>query len=176
MLSALKILSLPEKEGFIFIWGVIENMKNDGGKYLSEEQWSDLSVASLDTFLPSILTDKKWVYSIQEYILSKFENRLRTERRHKEIIEPLYLKNKETGEVYEREDMAMPDPQENRYRIEETFEKAGLSVRQSTIYSFKVCTGLTEDRIADIMKVSRSTVTKEYREAIRKIQPFRKQD
>jgi len=169
MLSALKFVSMPPSEGLPFLIGIIDDMKKSGKMdSLTEEQRSDLLLDSLDIFLPKILSEKKWVYSIENYILNKFRNLLKTDKRHKETSEPLYFK----GTLIERPDISNNPTAEIRTIINDIYKKAKLTERQQAICEWKVLTPYTEDFIAERLKVSRATVTKDYAEAKRKLKPY----
>lgn len=173
MLSALKIITLPDHEAFPFVIGVIEALKKEEGKlkWLSEEQWSDFRGDTLDEYLPKILKQREWIFSIKKYITEKVLNSITIEARRRRRHVPLFIKrededgNLEVAETPALKGKYLVDDIENRVDTNRLFEKAKLTERECKILVFKESTPYTEELIAEILGVSRDIVKHNYKEA-----------
>lgn len=174
MLSALKMMDLSSKERLALTLGIIEDMKLSGAELPDDEV--GLALGSVDEYLPRIIEDKKWIYSIQDYIVSKFNNRLATEARRRRRHVPLYVED-ENGNVIENPEIkAAGDYRriENYAELMDIVDKAALSKMEWQVLRFKEWTPYIEELIAEIIGVHRSTVTKSYAKAWEEIRAFLK--
>jgi DNA-directed RNA polymerase specialized sigma24 family protein len=192
MLSALKI-NMNQQEGLKYLVGVIEDMKRKGTFIYKEEKQHELLVKSIDEYLPEILKEKEWIDLIEKYVKDKFINWLTVQKRREEREIPYYLGDKEQGTDENSRDNNYPldeNPQvkphidsdihrdnaekiKNLADINMIFLKAGLTEREANVFFFKVATGYTEDFIAEILRVSRSTVKLDYKKAKNKLEKIR---
>jgi len=165
MLSALMITLYPE-EGLHYIIKIIDDMQR-GNEWLSDDQKHDLYVNSIDIYLPKILKDKKWIYSINDYITRKLKNSLRTVARKTWKQEPLYFVDKEGVLTGNPKIPPVDDHKriENFVEINEIFQKAGLTEREQKIYIFKNTTTFTEIVIAKILNATRDIVKADFAKA-----------
>jgi len=160
MLAALKMMDLIPKERFALILGIIEDTKLSGAELPDDEVGLALSA---DKYLPRIIEDRNWIYSIQDYIVSKFNNRLTTEAREKRRFVPDYPEIKAAVD-YRRI--------ENYAELMDIVDKAALSKMEWQVLRFKEWTPYTEELIAEIIGVHRSTITKSYAKAWEKLRAF----
>ena len=173
MLSALKIITLQDHEAFLFVIGIIEALKKEGGKLkgLSEEQWGDFGGDTLDKYLPKILKKREWVFSIKKYITGKILNSITIEARRRRRHMPLFIEgededgNLKTIEIPTLEGKINVDNITERIDINKIFEKAKLTQRERKIFVLKKTTPYTEELISEILRVSRDTVKHDYKRA-----------
>src|SRR5512137_2364971 len=102
MLSAIKMTMHPE-HALRYLIGVIEQIRQNKTYKFREETLSQLLIDSIDNknYLQKILKSREWVYSIQEYIIDKLYNSLRTERDRQKGRVPYYVVSDEDGEQEE---------------------------------------------------------------------------
>jgi len=178
MLSALKIATMPPKEAFPFVIDVINAMKEKGIKLtgLEENQWSDFRLDTLDQYLPKILKERKWVYSIENYVINKLINSFTVESRRRARLVPLYIEREDKNgkkaliENPEIEKGFDETRIENAVEINKIFEIAKLTDREIRVYCYKEVTNYTEKLIAEILEVSRETVKRDYSKAKERIE------
>lgn len=167
-------------------------MRNNKRSRFGEETLSQLQIDALDNenYLQKILETGNWVFSIQEYIVDKLYNSLKMEKRHKKLHVPYYVVSEKEGKEKITESPDVKDSQARDFemekmnelrttelmeRIDELFRRAKLTEREKTIYIKKKTTDYKEDKVAEILSVSRSTVTKDYANAKEKLNTFRSQ-
>lgn len=173
MLSALKIITLPDREAFHFVIGVIEALKKEKGKlnWLSEEQWSDFRIDTLDKYLPKILKKREWIFSIKKYITEKILNSITIEARKRRRNRSLFIEGEDidgklkTIEVPALEGKFLLDDIEGHININRIFDNAKLTQREWKIFVLKETTPYTEELISEILRVSRDIVKHDYKRA-----------
>ncbi len=173
MLSALKIITLPDHEAFLFVMGIIEDLKKGGRlNWLSEDQWSEFRLKTLAKYLPKILKERRWIFSIERYIKEKILNSITVEARRGRPRVPLFIEREdEDGNLEIIENPALKgkayvDDTIAKIDLNEIFEKAKLTEREKNIYILKKTReSYTEELIAKILGVSRNIVKHDYKRA-----------
>ena len=100
MLSALKIVSPPPKQAYPFVVEVINSMRKDGKLPWDEKEWGSFDIETLDQFLPEIIENGEWVFSIRQYVKDKILNTLRVDARRKKRHVPLFIEREdENGSI-----------------------------------------------------------------------------
>lgn len=97
MLTALNMY-LHKKDGWPYLLKLIEEMKQNGVR-LSDENWHELIVKTMDKYLDKIVKKREWVYSIKDFIRDKFYNTLRTNEDREGREAPFYIKDKDKKDV-----------------------------------------------------------------------------
>lgn len=147
MLSALKILLSPTK-GLKHLYEITEEMKQDDSVKLSEEKWNDLPLDALVKYLPKVREKRKWIYSINIYIINQLINRLTTEARRKRREVPLSFINKEDGEEYDHPELKEIDlirEIEGYIDVNKAYEEADLTEEEKEICNYRMDTWSKKD-------------------------------
>lgn len=184
MLTALNMV-LHKTEGLEFLMPIIETMIKEGkippsesmikGEKISIDQdrsEGSYLVDSLDKHLPKISKDKKWIYSIEDFLQSKIRNAIKTDWRRGQRKVPLLIKDKE-GKVVDNPEL------DKINRVLDTIDKIAikealdiLTPREKGIYVLKETSPYTGKVIAEILHTTEDVVKHDYKKANEKIRQW----
>lgn len=177
MLTTLNIIS-HKKEGLRYLVPIIEAMIEEGQicciEKIEEEKIginedrskSDYLIDAIDKYLPKILKDKKWVFSIEDYLKRKIKNAITTEIRRRNRRKPLYIENKEDKKEFlnpEVEKIKKALDFSDNIDIAEILNQ--LTEIEKKVFFLKVATPYTEELIAKKLGISRDKVKHNYKKA-----------